>query len=87
MAFGSWLKNIVGKATSVIGKVLPTAKKFVETVAPTAQKVGGLIGGKVGNTIQNISSGVSNVTNRVSNMVGANGAGIRRLVPSFKDSL
>ena len=100
MAFGSWLKGLVGKATSLIGKVLPVAKKVVETVAPAAQKIGGLIGGKVGKTIQDVSSGMSGVVDKVSDfvsggsassassgMVGVGGAGIRRIVPRLKGRL
>ena len=67
------------------------AKKVVETVAPAAQKLGGLIGGRIGTGIQKVAGAASGVVdtaqsfiNRTSNLVGANGGGIRRLTPMLK---
>ena len=82
MAFGSWFKNLVSGAKSIIGKVLPVFKKGLEIagkVAPIASQVGGVIGGKVGNAISN----VGNVVGGISNRLGANGAG-RFSVPMLK---
>ena len=99
MAFGTWLKGLISNVGSVIKKALPVAKKVVETVAPAAQKLGGLIGGRIGTGIQKvIGTGIQKVAgaasgvvdtaqsfmNRTSNLVGANGGGIRRLTPMLK---
>ena len=46
MAFGTWLKGLISTVGSAVKKALPIAKKVVDTVAPMAQQVGGLIGGK-----------------------------------------
>ena len=88
MAFGTWLKGLISNVGSVIKKALPVAKKVVETVAPAAQKLGGLIGGRIGTGIQKVAGAASGVVdtaqsfmNRTSNLVGANGGGIRRLTP------
>ena len=121
MAFGTWLKNIIGKVGSAIKKVLPIAKKVIGAVAPAVQQIGGMIGGPIGTGIQKIAGGVSKFVDKAdmfvngsnppsdnanllggggagihktSNMVGshsvqptivgANGAGIRRLTPMLK---
>ena len=100
MAFGTWLKGLISNVGSVIKKALPVAKKVVETVAPAAQKLGGLIGGRIGTGIQKVAGAASGVVdtaqsfmngssslsyaNRTSNLVGANGGGIRRLTPMLK---
>ena len=88
MAFGTWLKGLISNVGSVLKKALPVAKKVVETVAPAAQKLGGLIGGRIGTGIQKVAGAASGVVdtaqsfmNRTSNLVGANGGGIRRLTP------
>ena len=93
MAFGTWLKGLISNVGSVIKKALPVAKKVVETVAPAAQKLGGLIGGRIGTGIQKVAgaaqsfmNGSSSLSyaNGTSNLVGANGGGIRRLTPMLK---
>ena len=91
MAFGTWLKGLISNVGSVIKKALPVAKKVVETVAPAAQKLGGLIGGRIGTGIQKVAGAAGGVidtaqslVNRTSNLVGANGGGIRRLTPLLK---
>lgn len=91
MAFGTWLKGLISNVGSVIKKALPVAKKVVETVAPAAQKLGGLIGGRIGTGIQKVAGAAGGVidtaqslVNRTSNLVGANGGGIRRLTPMLK---
>ena len=95
MAFGTWLKGLISNVGSVIKKALPVAKKVVETVAPAAQKLGGLIGGRIGTGIQKVAGAAGSVAsgvvdtaqsfmNRTSNLVGANGGGIRRLTPMLK---
>ena len=91
MAFGTWLKGLISNVGSVIKKALPVAKKVVETVAPAAQKLGGLIGGRIGTGIQKVAGAAGGVidtaqslVNGSSNLVGANGGGIRRLTPMLK---
>ena len=91
MAFGTWLKGLISNVGSVIKKALPVAKKVVETVAPAAQKLGGLIGGRIGTGIQKVAGAAGGVIDRAqslvngtSNLVGANGGGIRRLTPMLK---
>ena len=96
MAFGTWLKGLISNVGSVIKKALPVAKKVVETVAPAAQKLGGLIGGRIGTGIQKVAGAAGGVIDtaqslvngssslRTSNLVGANGGGIRRLTPMLK---
>ena len=61
MAFGTWLKGLVSNVGSVIKKALPVAKKVVETVAPAAQKLGGLIGGRTGTGIQKVAGAAGSV--------------------------
>ena len=91
MAFGTWLKNIIGKVGSAIKKVLPIAKKVIGAVAPAVQQIGGMIGGPIGTGIQKIAGGVSkfvdkadmfvNGTNTPSdnaNLLGGGGAGIHK---------
>ena len=95
MAFGTWLKGLISNVGSVIKKALPVAKKVVETVAPAAQKLGGLIGGRIGTGIQKVagaaaqsfmngSTSLGTSSYGTSNLVGANGGGIRRLTPMLK---
>lgn len=90
MAFGTWLKGLISNVGSVIKKALPVAKKVVETVAPAAQKLGGLIGGRIGTGIQKVAGAASGVVDTAQSfmnrtgMVGANGGGIRRLTPILK---
>lgn len=93
MAFGTWLKGLIGNIGTAIKKALPIAKKVVDAVAPAAQKIGGMIGGKVGGGIQKFADTAQSFVNGSSslgtsslrtNMVGANGAGIRRLTPILK---
>ena len=90
MAFGTWLKGLISNVGSVIKKALPVAKKVVETVAPAAQKLGGLIGGRIGTGIQKVAGAASGVVDTAQSfmnrtgMVGANGGGIRRLTPMLK---
>ena len=99
MAFGTWLKGLISNVGSVIKKALPVAKKVVETVAPAAQKLGGLIGGRIGTGIQKVAGAASGVIDTAQSlmngssslsyanrtgMVGANGGGIRRLTPILK---
>ena len=90
MAFGTWLKGLISNVGSVIKKALPVAKKVVETVAPAAQKLGGLIGGRIGTGIQKVAGAASGVVDTAQSfmnrtgIVGANGGGIRRLTPILK---
>lgn len=91
MAFGTWLKGLISTVGSAVKKALPIAKKVVDTVAPMAQQVGGLIGGKIGSGIQKaagFASGAvdtaSGLMNRTLGPVGANGGGIRKLIPRLK---
>lgn len=90
MAFGTWLKGLISNVGSVIKKALPVAKKVVETVAPAAQKLGGLIGGRIGTGIQKVAGAAGGVIDTAQSfmnrtgMVGANGGGIRRLTPILK---
>ena len=90
MAFGTWLKGLISNVGSVIKKALPVAKKVVETVAPAAQKLGGLIGGRIGTGIQKVAGAAGGVIDTAQSlmnrtgMVGANGGGIRRLTPMLK---
>lgn len=90
MAFGTWLKGLISTVGSAVKKALPIAKKVVDTVAPMAQQVGGLIGGKIGSGIQKaagFASGgdtASGLMNRTLGPVGANSGGIRRLIPRLK---
>ena len=99
MAFGTWLKGLISTVGSAVKKALPIAKKVVDTVAPMAQQVGRLIGGKIGSGIQKaagFASGLvgsaapaaidtaSGLMNRTLGSVGANGGGIRKLIPRLK---
>ena len=99
MAFGTWLKGLIGTVGSAVKKALPIAKKVVDTVAPMAQQVGGLIGGKIGSGIQKAAGFASGAVdtasglmgaapsvtmNRTLGPVGANGGGIRKLIPRLK---
>ena len=93
------MKGLISNVGSVIKKALPVAKKVVETVAPAAQKLGGLIGGRIGTGIQKVAGAASGVVDTAQSfmngssslsyanrtgMVGANGGGIRRLTPILK---
>ena len=55
MAFGTWLKNIIGKIGSAVKKAIPIAKKVVAAVAPAVHQIGGMIGGPIGTGIQKIA--------------------------------
>ena len=86
MAFGSWFKNIVSGAKSLINKALPVLKKGFEVaskVAPTVGKIGDIIGGPVGTAISSASNMIGNVSGRLNSKLGANGAG-RFAVPMLK---
>lgn len=86
MAFGSWFKNIVSGAKSLIGKALPAFKKGLEIaskVAPVIGQFGGIIGGPVGSAISTASNVIGNASGKLSNKLGANGAG-RFAVPMLK---
>ena len=48
MAFGTWLKNIIGKIGSAVKKAIPIAKKVIGAVAPAVHQIGGMIGGPIG---------------------------------------
>ena len=88
MAFGTWLKNIIGKIGSVIG-----------AVAPAVHQIGGMIGGPIGTGIQKIAGVAGKFVDKAdmlvngsapvnalpqTRMLGANGAGIRQLTPRLK---
>ena len=47
MAFGTWLKNIIGKIGSAVKKAIPIAKKVIGAVAPAVHQIGGMIGGPI----------------------------------------
>ena len=55
MAFGTWLKNIIGKIGSAVKKAIPIAKKVIGAVAPAVHQIGGMIGGPIGTGIQKIA--------------------------------
>ena len=55
MAFGTWLKNIIGKIGSAVKKAIPIAKKVIGAVAPAVPQIGGMIGGPIGTGIQKIA--------------------------------
>ncbi len=84
MAFGTWLKKIVTSGADLLSRVIPKAGKIIQTVAPIAQQVGGLIGGKAGTMISNIAGGASNLAGMATDFVGKDGAGIRKLIPRLK---
>ena len=97
MAFGTWLKNIIGKIGSAVKKAIPIAKKVIGAVAPAVHQIGGMIGGPIGTGIQKIAGGVSKFVDKAdmfvnrtnpssdnSNLLGGGGAGIRRLTPMLK---
>ena len=69
MAFGTWLKGLISNVGSVIKKALPVAKKVVETVAPAAQKLGGLIGGRIGTGIQKVAGAAGGVIDTAQSLV------------------
>jgi len=95
MAFGSWFKNLIGKAKGFISnKVIPAIKKganVVASVAPTISKIGDAIGGDFGNVLNSIGSNAEKISNRLKGgtpmygkpMLGVNGAG-RFAVPLLK---
>ena len=98
MAFGTWLKNIIGKIGSAVKKAIPIAKKVIGAVAPAVHQIGGMIGGPIGTGIQKIAgvagkfvdkadmlvNGSAPVSLPQPRMLGANGAGIRQLTPRLK---
>ena len=61
MAFGTWLKGLISGIGNVFKKVIPIAKKVVQTAAPIVSKIGGMIGGKVGTALQTGSAAVSSL--------------------------
>ena len=69
MAFGTWLKGLISNVGSVLKKALPVAKKVVETVAPAAQKLGGLIGGRIGTGIQKVAGAAGGVIDTAQSLV------------------
>ena len=98
MAFGSFFKKIINGAKNIIGKIIPTVKKGLETVSKIAPVVaagastfGGPIGAAIGgvaDTVGKVAGGVSQfLSNPASNKnnvrLGANGAG-RFQVPLLK---
>lgn len=99
MAFGTWLKNIIGKIGSAVKKAIPIAKKVIGAVAPAVHQIGGMIGGPIGTGIQKIAGVAGKFVDKAdmlvngsapvnalpqTRMLGANGAGIRQLTPRLK---
>ena len=99
MAFGTWLKNIIGKIGSAVKKAIPIAKKVIGAVAPAVHQIGGMIGGPIGTGIQKIAGVAGKFVDKAdmlvngsapvnalpqARMLGANGAGIRQLTPRLK---
>lgn len=99
MAFGTWLKNIIGKIGSAVKKAIPIAKKVIGAVAPAVHQIGGMIGGPIGTGIQKIAGVAGKFVDKADmlvngsasvnalpqpRMLGANGAGIRQLTPRLK---
>ena len=97
MAFGTWLKNIIGKIGSAVKKAIPIAKKVVAAVAPAVHQIGGMIGGPIqkiagvaGKFVDKADMLVNGTNPAPTNslkppsLVGANGGGIRRLTPMLK---
>ena len=82
MAFGSWFKNIIKGAKNIIGKVIPTVKKGIDTIgklAPAIATGAAAFGGPIGSTISNVANTVGNVANGFNKLLSTNGSGIQKL--------
>ena len=82
MAFGTWLKNIIGKIGSAVKKAIPIAKKVVAAVAPAVHQIGGMIGGPIGTGIQKIAGVAGKFVDKADMLVnGTNPAPMNSLKP------
>ena len=69
MAFGSFFKKIINGAKNIIGKIIPTVKKGLDTVskiAPAIATGAAAFGGPIGTAISGVAGTVGNIAGGIS---------------------